>query len=199
MIPTYDFITALKFAKHAAGKKSVRYYLNGVLFRFGSDFLELVATDGHRIAKICLKVNDCLLEGDYIVKNESVKAVLGSVKTKQGDPARVLLKKGPLPGLISLISETVSLTLETIDSKYPAFERTLPSADPIGAPTIGINSEYLAEAALAFKSLTNAKYQALAIDTWDAGRGMRLRSVPDTPRLSAIRGEVIVYIMPIRL
>ena len=95
MLPTFDFITALKVASHAMATNDVRYYLNGVLFRFVGDTLLLTGSDGHRIAKVRLNVKGCQLSGDYIVKCDAVKAALQTVKAKRNDASQTKLEPAP--------------------------------------------------------------------------------------------------------
>lgn len=200
MLPTFDFITALKFASHAMATNDVRYYLNGVLFRFVGDTLLLTGSDGHRIAKVRLNLKGCPLGGDYIVKCDSVKAALQTVKTKQTDTLRVHLNPAPdKSGNLLLTAGPFMVALEVQDGRYPDFERAIPQSDPEGCPTIGINADYLADAARALKPLSHGKYRALTIDTWAANATMRLRCKPDASHLTAIDGEATVHIMPMRV
>lgn len=200
MIPTFDFVTALKFASHAMATNDVRYYLNGVLFRFVGDTLLLTGSDGHRIAKVRLNLKGCQLAGDHIVKCDAVKAALSAVKTKQTDTSVISLEPAADKSEnLLLISGGSVITLEVQDGRYPDFERAVPQVDPVGCPTIGINADYLADAARALKPLSHGKYRALTIDTWGANRTMRLRCKPDASRLTAIDGEATVHIMPMRV
>lgn len=50
MIDAPLFCKILKFVAHAAGKKDVRYYLNGVRLEVTGDALTMCGTDGSRIA-----------------------------------------------------------------------------------------------------------------------------------------------------
>lgn len=200
MLPTFDFITALKFASHAMATNDVRYYLNGVLFRFIGDTLLLTGSDGHRIAKVRLNLKGCQLGGDYIVKCDAVKAALQTVKAKRTDTSQAKLEPAPdKSGNLLLTAGPFMLALEVQDGRYPEFESAVPQTDPKGCPTIGINAGYLADAARALKPLSHGKYNALAIDTWAANSTMRLRCTPDASGLTAIDGEATVHIMPMRL
>lgn len=91
------------------------------------------------------------------------------------------------------------MALEVQDGRYPDFERAIPQSDPKGCPTIGINADYLGDAARALKPLSHGKYKALTIDTWEANSCMRLRCKPDARGLTAIDGEAVVHIMPMRV
>ena len=201
MLPTFDFVTALKFASHAMATNDVRYYLNGVLFRFVGDTLLLTGSDGHRIAKVRLNLKGCPLSGDYIIKCDTVKSVLQTIKPKQSDTSQVKLEPAPggNPDDLLLTAGAFMLALEVQDGRYPDFQSAVPNSDPQGCPTIGINADYLADAARALKPLSHGKYKALTIDTWTANQCMRLRCKPDARGLTAIDGEAVVHIMPMRV
>jgi hypothetical protein len=200
MTPTFDFITALKFVSHAQGTNDVRYYLNGVLFRFVGNTLALTASDGHRIAQIRLGIEGCPLAGDYIVKADSVKAALATVKTKRNDDTRVRLEPAPDgSGDLLLTAGPFMLALEVQDGRYPDFERAIPHGDPVGCPVIGVDAEYLAAAATALKPLRAGKYRALTMETWEANTPIRLRCTPDAHGLTRIEGEAVVHVMPARV
>lgn len=200
MLPTLDFITALKFASHAMATNDPRYCLNGVLFRFVGDTLLLASCDGHRIAKVRLKLKGCRLSGDYIVKCDGVKSALQILKPKQSDTSSVKLEKAPAgPDDLMLTAGVFVLVLEVQDGRYPDFESVVPNGDPKGCPTIGINADYLGDAARALKPLSHGEYRALTIDTWGANSCMQLRCKPNAHGLTAIDGEAVVHIMPMRL
>lgn len=202
MLPTFDFITALKFASHAMATNDVRDYLNGVLFRFVGDTLLLTGSDGHRIAKVRLNLKGCPLSGDYIVRCDSIKEVLQTVKTKQTDKSETRIE--PAQGnrdrlLLFARGGGYVLCLETRDGRYPDFERAIPNRDPEGCATIGINAPYLEAAAKALKPFSDSQYSGLLVDTWTPGETMRLRAKPQNSALSCIDGEATVHIMPMRL
>ena len=197
MIPTYDFMTALKFVSHAMGVNDVRYYINGVLFRFTETTLTMVATDGHRVAQVRLTHSGGPLTGDHIVKAESVKAALSTVKPKLSDASQVTLTNAP-DGSDSLLmtAGAFMLVLSVQDGNYPDTNRATPSRDPEGAATIGVSIAYLQQAAAALKPMASRKHGGVILDSWTPGEAMRLRT---GPTLSAQDSEAEVYIMPMRL
>lgn len=194
MINAYEFITVLKFASHCAAKKDVRYYLNGVLFRFSNNRLELVASDGHRVAFVSLTTWGCGLDGDYIVDNESVKSILTGIKAKPKTEAQVAIGREMFREIqtISVSFEGVRIEPKLIDGKFPNFDRIKPRTDPTGAARIGMNADYVARGCVALKPYTD-KRRAIAVETWDANTVMRL-SV-----LGGVESAPTVLIMPARI
>lgn len=199
MIPTYDFFTALKFAAHAAGKKDVRYYLNGVLFDFSEGALQMESTDGHRVAKIRLSNPAGLVKGRYIIKRESVEAVIRAAKTGAKDDSFIeVAPAADGADALQLISGGSVSPLQILDGNFPDIARAVPQTDPTGTPSIGIDAGYLADAARSFKPLTKPGHNSVKLDTWGAGRPLRLRLTPTAAGLTAIQGEAVAYIMPMR-
>lgn len=200
MIPTYDFITALKFASHAMGKNDVRYYLNGVLFRFVGNDLVLTGSDGHRVAEVHLQLlSPTNLYGDYIVKGDSVKELLRTVKTRQTDDSTVELSDSR--GEFRFVSENDALTLELHDARYPDLRRVYPTGDPDGAPMVGLNADYLAQAASALKTLSNRKYNGIKMELFgdNGNRPARLTAATGHGQFRTITEPAVVHIMPMRL
>lgn len=199
MIPRYDFITAVKFASHAAGKQDVRYYLNGVLFRFINDTLILVGCDGHRIAEVRIDLPvDLDLHGDYIIDNDSIKTLLAAMKTKRSDESVIeIAETDDLQLTVHGNGQTV--VLKAIDGKFPDYARNLPGKDTEGAPELGINAVYLAEAAAALKPLANRGYRGIKLSSWDAMTPLRLECPTDHGEFRQITKLATVHIMPMRL
>jgi DNA polymerase III sliding clamp (beta) subunit (PCNA family) len=204
MIPRFDFITALKFVSHASGVLNVRHYLNGVLFRFGSCFLELVATDGHRIAQVSLDSNagGGSPFGDYIVKRGSVDGLLKACKVKKSDADTDQIGFTDHGGALSAFWGGSFYEFERIESRFPDFERIVPRGKPKdgqdGFHTIGINAAYLAQAAKALGLLTNQKHKVIEMNFYQARSAIVMRAVVDK-RFSSVRAGALVAIMPMRL
>jgi DNA polymerase-3 subunit beta len=57
---------------YAASKDSSRFALNGVCFTFNGNKLELVATDGHRLALYNIQIAGKGIEGKYIVPTKAL-------------------------------------------------------------------------------------------------------------------------------
>lgn len=201
MLPTYDFLSALKFASHAMGKNDARPYLNGVSFRFRGDRLTLTGSDGHRVASIRLIVEGCELEGDYIAKAASVKALLKAVKTKRTDQRKAHL--APQGNGIAFVTDAGDQAVldGMTDGWYPDFSQFEKRDNPDGAPAVKLNCEYLADAARACNALgSDTAYVPLLLQTWTrpALSTVRIICTP-SPFFTALEGDAQVHIMPMKL
>ena len=203
MIPRRDFITALKFASHAMGTKDVRYYLNSTLFRFGSDFLELVATDGHRIARVTLELptDDRTPFGDFIVKAASVNELLKTCRVKKNDPDTDQIGFG-FDNELSVFWGASFMRLECEGGKYPEVHRaydTKPPEDGVhGLHTLNVSATYLADSAKAISLLTISGDAPAELNFYYHNRCMKLRAYVDR-RFSSIRNDAMVAIMPMKM
>lgn len=198
MIPTFDFITALKFASHAMATYDPRDYLNGVLFRAVGGQLLLVGTDGHRIAQVRLNSDAGCPPGDWIVKADSVKDVLAALKPKKTANTEVHLEAAH--GDLLLSAGAVRLTLEVCDGRYPDLERALARGKPDGVPCLGLNAKYLAEAARALAPLANGKYRGVTFEAWSKPLApVRLSAATNHGAFVAITEPATVHLMPMRL
>lgn len=74
--PADQFMAALKFVAHAAGKKDVRYYLNTVHMEFRRNELTMVATDGHRLAWLVMQAPGVVDEFSLTVNIECINDLL---------------------------------------------------------------------------------------------------------------------------
>lgn len=198
MIPTYDFITALKFAGHAAATNDVRYYLNGVLFRFSDGLLTLIGTDGHRVAQIKLTVDVGDVRGDWIVKNDSVAALTAAIKVKKSDTSQLLITPaGEKDKDLTVAWGGIVLTLEAQEGKFPDINRALPQKEPVGAPEVHLNLVYFEAAAKALKPLVGGKYKGVKIETRDGRTPVRISGNPDAS-VPSVQEAPTVHIMPMR-
>ncbi len=121
-IPQATLKTMLDNTSFAMAQQDVRYYLNGLLFEVGADYLRVVATDGHRLA----------------MHTEKMKIPV-SGKTRVIVPRKGILE---LTRLLTEGDETVSLVIGTnhiraktrdftftsklVDGKFPDYDRVLP-------------------------------------------------------------------------
>lgn len=206
-MPARDLLGAFRFALSAAGVKDVRYYLNGVALELENGTARCVGTDGHRLAVVESKpLAD--LEGaptaQRVLKRVDVAALLKAPKPKADDLATVEL----LPDGVRVTLGAIAYTLAVIpDAKYPEWTRMRPRAilaeEVTPGGVIGMNADYLADAAKACIGLANSKYHGVKVR---AGNGIGAPaesgilfepgiSPADFPTLES----AWVYIMPMRL
>jgi DNA polymerase-3 subunit beta len=67
---------------HAASTDASRHFLNGVLFEFKDNALNLVATSGPRLAKSSI---DCKGSGEYIIPTKFASLLLSALEISDGD------------------------------------------------------------------------------------------------------------------
>ena len=119
--------------------EDTRFFLNGALFILAPDTMSLVATDGHRLARVTAKRNG---------KEPDTKDTKGDAGKDAGIENRVILPKKTLGELVKLLTEdekTVSyergenhlffsvgdrlLISRMIDGQFPAYERVIPKGN----------------------------------------------------------------------
>ena len=125
----------------AAGKKDIRYYLNGIHF----NEKHAVATDGHRLAVYRL---------DTPVKNESVypsiiipREVFDAVKIKPKGLVTITLpdKITPESTTVTIDYMGVASTAALIDGKFPDYMRVVESSRTLSGEVAQFRADYLAD------------------------------------------------------
>jgi len=178
-----DLIKALKFVQHAAGKKDVRYFLNGVLFEFTATGLTLVATDGHRLACIELEQNTVCGDLQVITTNDEVKRLLQMLDCQRDELVEFY------PGDKGLICSN-GWAADGIDGQYPNWRRTIPRNKEATAQ-IGLQAGYLEEAGKAFKALHKGERYASAV--------MHLHGENMSVKLTSGHPSAFILIMPVKI
>ena len=103
----------LKAVSLAAGKKDVRYYLNGVMVRNG----EMAATNGHMA--LLIKSESIKSDGEYIIDNDTLKMIVTAHKGIKGDNRVEVIDSMTTTG-----SSKISIT--PVDGKFPDINRVIP-------------------------------------------------------------------------
>lgn len=174
MINTQAFISALKFAAHAAATHDVRYYLKTVRFEFSLDQLILVGCDGARLATIALP-GSYSLEGDFLVAIESVKHILTMFgKDKKGEISFALADEK-----LSLSNAFgVAYTPTLSDGVYPDWRRVVPSMSRPNTTFPQIDPNLLAESCKAIAPLCQKIKGTPSIVTNAAGESYAIAIKP---------------------
>lgn len=195
------FIKALKFASHAMAIKDVRYYLNGVCMELMGDSMILIGTDGHRMAWATLEDDNSggALPGrsngpQFIIEGAYIKLLLGMFKLSAYD-------QGPLAfeftdGLVTISGRQGEMRCKLIEGKFPDWRRVCKSgAKPEGALEIGVNADYLADAAKACGTLCDTKYKGVKLIFHGAHDAMRVEATGLPTGIT----EAACVVMPMRL
>jgi DNA polymerase-3 subunit beta len=136
VLPLGDFKDMIDRVYYAITQEQ-RYYLNGALFSLKNRSIELVSTDGHRLAFVGKGVDDLKMEKDtsVIVAKKALSELRKfSQETMEFDfdDNNLFFKVGPRI-IISRI----------IESKFPNYEAVIPKENPI---TLSLSREELANA-----------------------------------------------------
>ncbi|WP_103035746.1 DNA polymerase III subunit beta family protein [Castellaniella caeni] len=152
----------------AAAMKDIRYYLNGVLFDFTHEGLNLVATDGHRMHALrASKVeygDEKPAIGTQLIVHESVLRAIKVAVTKTADALTILVtpnesRPSSHPPKVVVKTQTgQSWETEAVDGVFPDYWRVLPCRDySVTNPAAQIAPDYLRDAGFALAHLLGAK------------------------------------------
>lgn len=161
-VNAYGFISAVKFALAAAGKRDVRYYVNTICL----DGSNIWGTDGHRFAKV---ETEWRFPEQILLKRFAVEDMLKVIKPKTG--SLDILNLEILPNAVVFSFEAINIWVEReTDGAYPNIQRVVPAW--LGKPEAGAAAgrhglfcDYIAEAGRACKFLAERKYRRVTIHT----------------------------------
>lgn len=134
-----------------------RYYLNGVLFEFsGSERLNLVATDGHRLALYPIEgvVTSSSKEEKAILPR---KSVLELSKLINASTENTTITVGH--GYINFTIENLEFTSKLIDGVYPQYRKVIPENNPT---EVTANRLEVKNTIQRMSILANEKYKGIA-------------------------------------
>ncbi len=116
----------LDMTQFAMAHDDVRYYLNGLLLELDGDTLRLVATDGHRLAKGELQLEQ-LVEGEFRQAIVPRKAVveLGRLLTEGNETVELAVGGQSL----QLAVGEVRFTTKLVDGQYPDYRGVIPDLE----------------------------------------------------------------------
>lgn len=148
----------------AAAMKDIRYYLNGVLFDFTPEGLNLVATDGHRMHALrASKVEYGDVKpsvGERLIVPESVLRSIKVASTKTTDALTITVTPNESrpnthpPKVVVKTQAGQSWETEAVDGVYPDYWRVLGRKDySTTNPVSQIAPDYLRDAGLAMAHL----------------------------------------------
>lgn len=124
-IPQATLASMIKQVEFAMAQQDVRYYLNGMLIEMDADQLTLVATDGHRLAKVSTTLTNLSSnKTQIIVPRRTVNELLKALQDT-GD-VRLTLAKNYL--MLSL--NNINMTVKLIEGKFPDYQRVIPQDMP---------------------------------------------------------------------
>lgn len=204
-----DFINALKIAIITAGKKDVRYYLNGVFIEAqAGNVVNIVSTNACAITRVTLDA-PVVDAHSYIILREDVERLIKSTTVaRDGAPGEVIDMielehvEGEMQGSIRAPSTVIvrdggsMVTCGLSDGVFPDYRRVIPARNAAPVEAIGVNPEYVGNAVKALKVVTN-KNASMRIE-FDGACGL-IKVRPSSFHSAAQMTDVLIGIMPMRV
>ena len=140
----------------AMAQQDVRYYLNGMLFEVGKDYLRVVATDGHRLAMETVSLDSALADiQQQIVPRKGVVELSRLLSDEGGD---ITLTFGQ--NHIRAKVPEFTFTSKLVDGKFPDYNRVLPKG---GNKSVIGDCQELRQAFARASILSNEKYRGVRV------------------------------------
>ena len=136
-------------------QQDVRYYLNGMLFEAASDYLRVVATDGHRLAMDTLKMENKVSEVQRLILPRKGVLELGKLLGESGEITLTFGKNH-----IRAQMPEFTFTSKLVDGQFPAYERVLPKG---GDKEVVGDCDQLRQAFTRAAILSNEKYHGVRL------------------------------------
>lgn len=139
----------------AMAQQDVRYYLNGMLFELGGDYLRVVATDGHRLAMETMPMDEGSHEAQQIIVPRKGIIELGRLLSEDGN---ITLTFGQNHVRAKVTEYT--FTSKLVDGKFPDYNRVLPKG---GNKVVISGCQDLKQAFTRASILSNEKYRGVRV------------------------------------
>ena len=140
----------------AMAQQDVRYYLNGMLFEVASDYLRLVATDGHRLAMETISMSNSINETQQLILPR--KGIMELARLLADDAGDIVLTFGQ--NHIRAKVPEYTFTSKLVDGKFPDYNRVLPKG---GNRTMSGECQILRQAFSRAAILSNEKYRGVRV------------------------------------
>ena len=140
----------------AMAQQDVRFYLNGLLLEINPESLNVVGTDGHRLAKTTITLDKkSITDQSCIVPRKAIQELTRLLSDKK--ECRVSLVENQA----SFTFSQVSLTTKLIDGTFPDYNRVIPAET---TTNIMLDSKTLKPALQRVSILANEKFRGVRID-----------------------------------
>jgi DNA polymerase-3 subunit beta len=149
-VNTTDFVTALARCKYAMSVDDSRYNLNYVCLKDN----DCVATDGHRLEKTSLNINDGVL---ILLPRKSVQLI--TQKGLWGKSSSLTIIHSPK--FLTVCDARYSIMATKIEGDYPDYSRVIPSIYP--SKVMEFNRAALLSAAKEFKPFMDDRKHAVKV------------------------------------
>ena len=140
----------------AMAQQDVRFYLNGLLLEINPESLNVVGTDGHRLAKTTTSLDKkSITEQSCIVPRKAIQELTRSLSEEKE------CKVSLVDNQASFTFSQVSLTTKLIDGTFPDYNRVIPAET---ATNIMLDTKILKPALQRVSILANEKFRGVRID-----------------------------------
>ena len=140
----------------AMAQQDVRFYLNGLLLEIRPESLNVVGTDGHRLAKTNIEIDKKNInEQSCIVPRKAVQELTRSLSDEKD------CKISLVDNQASFAFSSVTLTTKLIDGTFPDYNRVIPSETETN---ILLDTKVLKPALQRVSILANEKFKGVRID-----------------------------------
>lgn len=160
------FLAAMRVVATHAATTDVRKYLHHVQADVRGDRLTLLASDGYRVATTdtvdLSGLGACLPEGVTLLHGGDLRAVLKAAKRPKA-PGRLTVT--PHNDAWSVADNVTGETwaVRVVSDHVVDLRRAIPRAT-VETESLGVNAEYLAEAAKVLAGIANSKYHGIRMD-----------------------------------
>jgi len=162
-------------------QQDVRYYLNGLLLEVSAKGLQVVATDGHRLA-IC----DATLDLDVPETRQVIvprKGILELLRLLGDSDEKIVIGVGS--NHIQVTLPDIMFTSKLIDGRFPDYQRVMPKD---GDKVLVTGREPLRQGLMRASILSNEKYRGVRLEL----SGTVLRLLAHNPEQEEAEEEVEV-------
>jgi DNA polymerase-3 subunit beta len=155
-IPQTDLASLLNKTQFAMAQQDVRFYLNGLLIEISPESLNVVGTDGHRLAKTNLIVDKKnISEQSCIVPRKAIQELTRSLSDSKE------CKVSLVDNQASFAFSSITLTTKLIDGTFPDYNRVIPSET---STNIILDTNVIKPALQRVSILANEKFKGVRID-----------------------------------
>lgn len=152
-VDSAELSKSIKATFPCVAQQDVRYYLKGMMFDVSGSSLNVVATDGHRLAKASLQCASSLTKQAIVPRNS-----VSDIQKMLDSSSQSLITFSD--SHITVTSDNMTLLSKLIDGKYPAYERVIPKNNP---DTTTANRQELVSACNRGLILANEQFKSLRI------------------------------------
>ena len=151
-----DLSAVFNKTQFAMAQQDVRFYLNGLLLEINPEKLNVVGTDGHRLAKTNIEIDKKNInEQSCIIPRKAVQELTRSLSDKKD------CKISLVDNQASFAFSSVTLTTKLIDGTFPDYNRVIPSETETN---ILLDTKVLKPALQRVSILANEKFKGVRID-----------------------------------